>query len=101
MNKRDLVGAVNDHVSGSEGDPITKADVEKIIDATFSIIGDVLVSGNDANGVNIAGFGKFESKYQKARQARNPATGETVSVAAKYSPKFKAAKTLKDAVAGV
>ena len=33
-----------------------------------------------------------------ARQGRNPATGETVTIAAKKVPTFKAAKALKDAV---
>ena len=46
----------------------------------------------------IAGFGKFESKYRAARQGRNPATGETIQIAAKNQPTFKAAKGLKDAL---
>ena len=53
---------------------------------------------NAGEPVAIAGFGKFESKYRAARQGRNPATGETIQIAAKNQPTFKAAKGLKDAL---
>jgi len=49
--------------------------------------------------VNIAGFGKFESRRRSARTGRNPATGETIKIAAKKYPAFKAGKGLKDRVA--
>ena len=49
--------------------------------------------------VQIAGFGTFASKHRSARQGRNPATGETITIAAKKYPTFKAAKGLKDRVA--
>ena len=41
---------------------------------------------------------KLEVGEHAARQGRNPATGETVTIAAKKVPTFKAAKALKDAV---
>ena len=40
----------------------------------------------------------FEAKMRAKRDARNPRTGETVSVPAMRVPKFRAAKALKDAV---
>lgn len=49
--------------------------------------------------VQIAGFGNFGTKDRAARQGRNPATGETITIAAKKYPFFKAAKGLKDRVA--
>jgi nucleoid DNA-binding protein len=48
--------------------------------------------------VSIARFGQFESRYRAARQGRNPATGETIQIAAKNAPAFKAAKGLKDSL---
>ncbi len=48
--------------------------------------------------VNIAGFGKFETRRRAARQGRNPATGATIFIAAKKYPAFKAGKGLKDRV---
>ena len=41
--------------------------------------------------------GCSESKASE-RKGRNPATGETITIAASKSPKFKAGKALKDAV---
>ncbi len=49
--------------------------------------------------VNIAGFGKFESRRRSARTGRNPATGATIKIAAKNYPAFKPGKGLKDRVA--
>ena len=49
--------------------------------------------------VNIAGFGKFETRRRSARTGRNPATGETIQIEAKKYPAFKAGKGLKDRVA--
>ena len=43
-------------------------------------------------------FGSLEVRGHAARQGRNPATGETVDIAAKKVPAFKPAKALKDAV---
>ena len=40
----------------------------------------------------------FEVKERAARTGHNPRTGETVEIAAKKVPAFKAAKALKDAV---
>lgn len=47
----------------------------------------------------LPGFGKFVKTQRKAREGRNPATGETIKIAAKTTVKFKASKALKDAVA--
>ena len=49
--------------------------------------------------VQIAGFGSFDTKHRAARQGRNPATGDTITIAAKKYTTFKAAKGLKDRVA--
>ena len=44
------------------------------------------------------GLGKLEKRHRASRQGRNPATGETITIAAKNAVGFKAAKQLKDAV---
>lgn len=49
--------------------------------------------------VSIAGFGTFEVSHRDARDGRNPITGETIHIAAKDVPKFKAAKAFKDILA--
>ena len=42
------------------------------------------------------GFGTFEIKDRPARTGRNPATGESIEIAASKTPVFKAGKSLKD-----
>jgi DNA-binding protein HU-beta len=46
------------------------------------------------------GLGKLVKAHRKARMGRNPATGETIKIAAKTVCKFKVAKACKDAVLG-
>lgn len=89
MNKVELIGAV---ASKSE---ISKKDVEKVINAFTNVVTDTLVVGDK---VAITGFGSFEVTEHAARIGRNPQTGETIQIKASKSPKFKAGKTLKDAV---
>ena len=90
MNKAELADAVAAQTGGDKG-VMTSA-----IDAVFDQITDAL---KRREKVSITGFGNFEARYSAARTARNPRTGEPVDVAARYSPKFKAGKGLKDSVA--
>ena len=48
--------------------------------------------------VSLHGLGIFESRERKARECRNPQTGEKMKVAAKKAVAFKAAKALKEAL---
>ena len=48
--------------------------------------------------VQLVGFGTFEVSERAAREGRNPQTGETMTIAASKTPKFKAGKALKDLV---
>ncbi len=89
MNKADIVVAVQGVLGG------TKVQAEQIVDKVFDSIVDSLKNGNE---VSVAGLGIFSVKARAARQARNPRTGETISVPAMKVPKFRAAKALKDAV---
>lgn len=51
-------------------------------------------------GFTIPGFGKLVLQKRKARQGRNPATGETIKIPAKTVVKFRVAKACKDGVLG-
>ncbi len=46
----------------------------------------------------LPGFGKLVKVNRKARDGRNPATGETIKIPAKTVVKFRLAKAAKDAV---
>ena len=47
----------------------------------------------------VPGLGKLVRVERKARLGRNPATGETIHIAAKRVVKFRVAKAVKDAIA--
>ncbi len=89
MNKADIISKVHE-VLGS-----TKADAERAVDTVF---GSIEAAMKDGDAVSVAGFGIFEAKMRAKREARNPRTGETVTVPAMRVPKFRAAKALKDSV---
>lgn len=89
MTKKDLV----DHVADSCD--MTKADAERALSCVFDAIAGAMVKGDE---VAVAGFGVFATSQRKARDARNPRTGDVVKVPAMRVPKFKAGKALKDAV---
>jgi nucleoid DNA-binding protein len=48
--------------------------------------------------VRITGFGKFSVKERKAREGRNPQTGEKMKIAASRVPSFSAGSALKEAI---
>ena len=50
------------------------------------------------NGFTVPGLGKLVLVNRKARMGRNPATGETIKIAAKKVVKFRVAKAAKDAI---
>jgi len=89
MNKTELITGM------AEKAEISKKDAEKVLNAFTNIVADTLVDGDK---VSITGFGTFEVVERAERQGRNPATGETITITASKSPKFKAGKALKDAV---
>ena len=88
-NKMDIV----DKVAQTIG--CTKADAERAIEAMIDMITDTLKSGGE---ISIAGLGIFEAKMRQGRTGRNPRTGATIQIQSMRVPKFRASKTLKDAV---
>jgi DNA-binding protein HU-beta len=46
----------------------------------------------------LPGFGKLVLSQRKAREGRNPATGETIQIPAKTTLKFRVGKGMKDSV---
>ena len=89
MKKVELVEAVATKAG------LTKADAARAVDATFEVITGALAKGDK---VPLVGFGTFAVSKRKAREGRNPRTGETVKIAARKAVTFKAGSALKDAV---
>jgi nucleoid DNA-binding protein len=51
-----------------------------------------------AEKITLTGFGTFSKVRRKAREGRNPQTGETIKIKARNAVKFKSGKALKDAI---
>jgi len=88
-NKMDLVDKVHSTLG------TTKADAERAVEAIIDTITACLKNGEE---VSIAGLGIFEAKTRAGRTGRNPRTGATIQIKAMKVPKFRASKTLKDAL---
>ena len=89
MTKKDLV----DKMAKDAG--ISKAAAGK---ALKSFTDGVTKSIKKNKSVTLVGFGTFSLSKRKARKGRNPQTGETIKIKASKTAKFKAGKTLKDAL---
>ena len=91
MNKAELIAKI------AEESKLTKKAAETALDAFVASVESALVAGEK---VQLVGFGTFEVSTRAAREGRNPQTGETMTIEASKSPKFKAGKALKDVVNG-
>ena len=71
----------------------------KEIEGTVKDIPELIAQSlEDANRVEIRGFGSFSLHYRQPRLGRNPKTGDSVKLDAKCIPHFKAGKALKERV---
>jgi len=72
---------------------LTKKDVLAVLNAQAE-----LAYAQALVGFTIPGIGKLVVVQRKARMGRNPATGESIKIAAKKVLKFRIAKAAKDAI---
>jgi len=89
VNKSELIDAI-----AAEAE-ISKAAAGKALDATIASVTKALKGGDL---VTLVGFGTFYVGERSARSGRNPRTGATIKIKAAKQPKFRAGKSLKDAV---
>lgn len=68
-------------------------DAVSVVDAMFGEISSCLKRGYR---VELRGFGVFSSKERNFNKARNPKTGENVSVSPRKNVKFKMSTKLQD-----
>lgn len=66
-----------------------------LLDGLVSMLVEHLKAGDR---LQLNGLGVLEVKYRPARAGRNPATGETIQIAARKADAFKPAKDLKCAL---
>ena len=89
MTRSELVSNV------AESAGITLKEADRIIRVITDIITTSMAGGER---ITIAGFGTFEKKLRKATIARNPQTGENMSVSAQNMACFRAGTALKQAI---
>ncbi len=89
MGKKDLIEKLADKKN------LSKVQAGECLNFILDEITGSLKKGKD---VTLTGFGTFSVVKRKARMGVNPKTGEQIKIAATKAPKFKAGKSLKDAV---
>ncbi|MDP8901035.1 MAG: HU family DNA-binding protein [Actinomycetota bacterium] len=89
MNKSELI----ERIAEEAGVPTGEA--QRHFEAFERVVTEALKGGEE---VRITGFGKFSVKERKAREGRNPQTGERMKIAASKVPAFSAGNALKQAV---
>jgi len=91
MTQTDIIN----HLADKSG--MKKADAKEF----FNTLAALATSEVKKNGeFTLPGFGKLVKATRKAREGRNPATGDTIKIPAKTTVKFRLGKAMKDAVGG-
>lgn len=89
MKKNDIIAVY------AEKNNVTKKAATEVVSSVIDIIKDgILTEGV----VDITGFVKLEKVYKEATTARNPQTGESIAISAKYAPKAEFKKAFKDQI---
>jgi len=90
MNKASLIEKI------AEKTGIEKREVIQVLDSFEAVVIERLKAGDE---VTLTGFGTFVAKFRSARGGVNPQKPEErIQVPAVTVPKFRAGKTLKDAL---
>lgn len=89
LTKSQVVAAI------AEANALPKKQTAEILESIVQ-----LAYKNAKNSFTLPGLGKLVLVNRKARMGRNPATGETIKIAAKRVVKFRVAKAAKDAILG-
>jgi DNA-binding protein HU-beta len=89
MKKKELIERIAEEAG------VPKSEAQKHFKAFEEVVTEALRAGEE---VQITGFGKFSVRERKAREGRNPQTGQKMKIAAQKVPAFSAGNALKEAV---
>ncbi len=92
MNKSELLS----HLAKDSG--LTVKETNVFLNSFVKVVTKVL---SKKDKVSLVGFGTFVTVDRAERNGVNPLTGKALKIPAKTAPKFRAGKSLRDAVAGV
>ncbi len=79
----------------AEDSALSKAEAKRLVEGVLKAIVDTAIEGGETSLPN---FGKFKVSSRASREGRNPATGETIQIAATRKLSFVAAKPVRDAL---
>ena len=89
MNKLELISAI------AKKTDLSKTKAQDVLNSALEAIKGSLKKGQR---VQLIGFGTFLVRQRKARQGRNPKTGETIQIKARKVPAFQAGSEFKKVV---
>lgn len=89
MTKAQIISSLADATG------VSKKDVTALMEKMTSM---AYVEVKKNGEFTVPGIGKLVKVQRKAREGRNPATGETIKIPAKTVVKFRVAKAAKEAV---
>jgi DNA-binding protein HU-beta len=90
--KRMTQSEVFNHFAEKTG--MKRGQVKELFDELYNLASSEVKSNGE---FVLPGFGKLVKSERKAREGRNPATGETIQIPAKTTLKFRIGKSLKTA----
>ena len=91
--KRLTQSEVFNHFAEKTG--LKRAQVKEFFDELANLASDEVKNNGE---FALPGFGKLVLSERKAREGRNPQTGETIQIPAKTTLKFRLGKSIKDTV---
>lgn len=89
MNKSELIDAVADKAD------VTKKQADTVVTAMLEVISGAVAQSDK---VTLVGFGNFEARTRKAREGRNPKTGQKMHIPATRVPAFSPGKLFREKV---
>jgi nucleoid DNA-binding protein len=89
MNKQDLVARIAQQTGA------TKSSAAAAVDSLLEGITRALKKGE---AITFVGFGTFKTTHRRARVAKNPRTGDAITIPKRRVVRFTAGKALKTAV---
>ncbi|KKQ56049.1 MAG: Histone family protein DNA-binding protein [Parcubacteria group bacterium GW2011_GWA2_38_13] len=89
MTKSQIIAALSDKTT------LKKSDISNVLETMTALAYDEVKKSGE---FVVPGIGKLVKVHRKERMGRNPATGETIKIAAKTVCKFRVAKAAKEAV---
>ncbi len=89
MNKTELIEKV------AKESALSKVAAKRVVNSVFAAMTEAMKSGDK---VALTGFGTFAVTERAAREGRHPQSGETITISAKKTVKFKPGSKLTETV---